>query len=144
MKRVGGEMKKLIFSIVVVLLIGLGAFVGCQSGESGLSEGTVRYIVKDEVAKQFADMDRLTVSCLLIKNADGETVAALEGFEGEGSLTFYNADGEIIANLGGLNGRGNFGLTNTRGDIVVLIGSVDDDGALLVMDKDGELLFRGR
>jgi len=133
-------MKKLIFSIVVVILIGLG-LVGCQSG---LSEETVRYIVKDEVAKQLADMDRLTVSRVLIKSDDGQIVAALESFEGEGSLTFYNADGEIIASLGDLNGRGSLALSNTRGDTVILIGSVDDDGVLFIMDKNGELLFRGQ
>lgn len=142
-------MKKLIFGIVAIVLIGAGAFVGCQSEQSGLSEATVRFIVKDEVQKQLANMDRLTVSCLttnriLIQDSHGDTVAALEDLDGEGILTFYNADGKIIASLGSLNGAGNLGLQNAAGDIVVLIGSVDGDGTLLVMDKNGKLLFRGR
>lgn len=130
-------MRKLVFLVVILAVIVLA--VGCQ--QSGLSEEEIRGIVEEEVARQLATMDELTVSNLFIENEDGEIVVALGSLDGKGMLTVHNADSEIVVGLSSMDGEGILTVHNTDGEIVVGLGSLDGEGGLTINNADGEIVI---
>lgn len=132
-------MRKLVFLVVILGVIALS--VGCQ--QSALSEEEVRDIVEEEVARQLATTDELTVSNLYIENEDGRIVASLgvEIISGGGELYFSNADGEKVAGLrAGILGDGEFYLSNANGEIVITLESMNGDGFLTINNANGDWL----
>jgi len=138
-------MRKLVFLVVI-----LGVIVLCVGCQSGLSEGRVRDIVEEEVARQLATVDKLTVSNLFIKNEDGKIVAMLGVIDGEAALGILDTDGEnVVARLGNSGEQGALSLANEQGELSVIIGCTRDGGGLLtilnsglltILNADGELV----
>lgn len=134
--------RKLVFLVVILGVIALS--VGCQ--QSGLSEEEIRSIVREEVTRQLATIDKFTVSELCIENEDGRIVAILSAgvLDGAGHLTLFSAggleDGKSVASLGPSLAFGSGGLTlsNADGKIVTSLGGMDD-GSLFLRNADGEI-----
>ena len=125
-------MRKLAFLGVILGVIVLS--VGCQ--QSGLSEGRVRDIVEEEVARQLAtmdDMDDLTISRLWFTNDDGDILGMLGVIDNKLTLTMDNAEGVPVVGLGSVDGEGYLILRSADGGVAVLIGSSSDGSALLTI-----------
>jgi len=132
------SMRKLVFLLVILGVVALS--VGCQ--QSGLSEQEDKDIVEEEVARQLADMDDLTVSRLWIANSRGDIVGMLGVIDGEVALTIDNADGTPVVGLGCVDGEeGSLILQNADGEYVVIMGSADGNGDLTIRDKHGQVTF---
>lgn len=133
-------MRKLMLSVIILTVLVVS--IGCQP--SGLSEEEVRGIVREEVTRQLATVDTLTVSELYIKNKDGKVAGMLyTDADGHGRLRFQNPDGTTIALLGsGKDSHGLLNLVNSHGECVVIMTSLEDNGSLFIFDKYGELTFR--
>ncbi len=152
-------MKRFVFLAVILMIVVVS--IGCQ--QSGLSEEEVRSIVREEVTRQLASLDKLTVSELRIKNDDGQVIAwlgveddeavlSLHNPDGkrvvvlgsvgdDGQLILYNSEGASTIWLGTLAGPGNGGklhICNTRGEPVAMLVSGDDVGFLRLYNSDME------
>ena len=122
-------MRRLVFLGVILGVIVLS--VGCQ--QSGLSEGRVRDIVEEEVARRLATMDDLTISRLWFANDDGDILGMLGVIDNKLTLTMDNAEGVPVVGLGSVDGEGYLILRSADGGVAVLIGSSSDGGALLTI-----------
>ena len=122
-------MRRLVFLGVILGVIVLS--VGCQ--QPGLSEGRVRDIVEEEVARQLATMDDLTLSRLWFTNDDGDILGMLGVIDNKLTLTMDNAEGVPVVGLGSVDGEGYLILRSADGGVAVLIGSSSDGSALLTI-----------
>lgn len=140
-------MRKLVF-LGVILITGIAFAGGIACGVNGgqqqaLSEAEVRNIVGQEVARQLASIDDLTVSALYIKNEDGMIVAQLESFGVMGGqLTFFDSDGNQVAQF---NDHGLY-FADENGKSIAIFGTLkhtsgDRSGLLILSDTEGEVTF---